>query len=168
MTGYTQPDNIPYPDDYLADADSPATMQSLAEATQTALSARSGTAHTHNYAPNPHAHDYAPTVHTHSYSPTGHTHPYSPDTHTHEPSGAGFRWGSVTFSSVSPDSESVTGVLPKNSNEWIFLQVVHPSAYLFASLVDVTANNFKIKLRNSTNNTTHTNITVWYLLVKVS
>lgn len=40
MTAFTTPDNIPYPDDYSEPADVPVVLEGLAEATQTALSAR--------------------------------------------------------------------------------------------------------------------------------
>lgn len=39
MTGYTNPDNLPYPDDYQQPADSPSAFQALAQSVQTALTA---------------------------------------------------------------------------------------------------------------------------------
>lgn len=40
MTAYTNPDNLPYPDDPADPADAPAALEELAQATQTALTAR--------------------------------------------------------------------------------------------------------------------------------
>lgn len=40
MTGHTSPDNLPFPDDYSAPADSPNSFEELAEATQAALTNR--------------------------------------------------------------------------------------------------------------------------------
>lgn len=47
MTAITQPDKLPYPDNYEASADSPGVLEELAQATQAALVGRSLTTHSH-------------------------------------------------------------------------------------------------------------------------
>lgn len=86
--------------------------------------------------------------------------------HGHNPSGVGIRIGSYQFSSIAAGVEAVSPVLGKYGDEYIFLQKAHPSTYLITSLDNITAGGFQIKCRNSTTSTTHTAITVWYLLVR--
>ena len=52
------------------------------------------------------------------------------------------------------------------ADERVFLTVHHNSTYIAVTVMNQTASSFEIKARNTTSGTTHTNISVQYLLVR--
>ena len=163
--GTTEPDGLPYPSDYSTPADAPAAYQALAEATQVALTKRDTTDH----APRVHDHASVPFATTAGnanalggVAPAG----YSPSGHGHNPSSVGIRSGSYMFTALGAGAEQQSGALPRTVDERVFLTVHHNSTYIAVTVMNETASSFEIKARNTTGGTTHTNISVQYLLVR--
>jgi hypothetical protein len=140
MTAYTNPDRLPYPDDYSASADSPAAFKALADATQAALGTKAGDAST--------------TTALAGKAAVG---------HTHTPPQAGVVQGVVTFANVVADGSPTTSDIPKAANQSVFLQV-YRSGKMIATLASVQPTSFRIQVFNL-GSTPYTDVPVRYLLV---
>ena len=162
MTGTTVPDGLPFPDDYEDAADSPTVIEALAQATQTALSARSDTGHGH--ASVPFATSAGDSGALGGVVPSG----YSLASHGHNPSGIGIRTGQYSFTAVGAQQEQSSGAIAKAANEQVYCQLHHSSNYITWTVTNLQAGSFEIKVRNNTTGTTHTNIIVQYMLVRTN
>lgn len=147
---------LPYPVDYNDPADTPLVMRELALATDTALSAVAvGSAnidHTHiefaGFAPKNHNHDgrYAPAQHGHGYL----------DVRT------------INLGTIGPGDEVTSGYQSKASNQIpAAVVVIAPSStYLLPVLFADSSTQWRVKVRNTTQQTTHTNVTVYVTLMR--
>ena len=202
MTGYTNPDALPFPDDYQQPADSPSAFAALANAVQVAvasirayaasrvidsvngtntdlapsqksvnaaLASAAGTATAgidQAKASAAAAQSTANTARSEAGSAWSLAAGKADAGHGHVPSQAGIRIGSYTFASVTAGNQVDSPALGKNGDDYIVLQSAHPSTYIETSLLNVGAGSFQIRVRNATTSTNHTNIVVWYFLIK--
>lgn len=75
------------------------------------------------------------------------------------------RSGTINLGTINSDSEKGY-TLSKASDERCFITVNHPSTWLIGTANDVSSTSVEIEVRNSTNNTNHTDVKVNWLLVK--
>ena len=140
MTTFTTPDNLPYPDDYQQPADSPSSLQALAAATQTGLTARA-------YA---HLLTYMAEL-----LPAGiHWSIGDRQMTTHS-------WDVGT---LAPGEEKQVAIA-FTPGTFFFLTVQHSSTYIYAVVQDLGNGNGYIKVRNGTAATPHSNVKVHVLLI---
>lgn len=107
---------------------------------------------------------YSLTGHAHNYS-APHDHPYASNTHSHSPQQLGIYAAGYNFGTVNAGATKTSPAIGKAGNDYIFVQNVHTSTYLFFTVVNVTVSSFQIECRNSTSSTDHTNVNCWYLRV---
>jgi hypothetical protein len=160
MTGYTTPDRIAYPDDVQQPAHSPNALRALADTTQAAVTAAKSKASSDldayrisaaaNFAQATHTHQYVPQLLPSAYFPTANDNQMTV--------------GVWAVGGLAPGQEAVID-WPIVDGSYIFAQVQHASTWIFVT-TDITApNNVRLRCRNSTTTTTHTNIKVHVLIV---
>lgn len=85
--------------------------------------------------------------------------------HAHAPSGTGINVNLHGPFSVSAGTDPIFGPYGKLPNEYVLVSLFHASAYLNVVTPSMNANNYTIKIRNSTQSTNHTGIYVIALRV---
>jgi len=175
MTGYTQPDRLPYPDDYNTGADSPTAIRDLATETQAALVSR------HVWAGNGMwgggATHLDPTLNVGqgwgidvvadavAVNANALDTRYSQHGHAHTPTAVGLLPGLHNFGSLTPGQES-THIIPIGPNDIVLATVDHPSSWIaLTANLDYERNECDIKVRNTTQSTTHNDVRVSFLVV---
>lgn len=145
--------SLPYPEDYNDPADSPLAFRELALAVDAALTnVRAGA---------------APAAHSHpEYAAAGHNHNgvYAPAAHSH---GAN-EIRTVNLGTIGPGDEKISGPQSKAGDQNIgAVHVIAPSStWLFPVCYLDSASQWRVKVRNATGGTTHSNVTVYVLLVR--
>jgi hypothetical protein len=91
---------------------------------------------------------------------------YAPKSHGHLPSQVGIRTGQINLGSINAGDEKTSTEIGKAADEYVFIQSAHPSTYIMTSLVNIDGDSFQIKARNSTSGTDHTNVVVYFALIR--
>lgn len=191
----TSPDGLPYPTNYDDVADVPAALEDLAQATQAAFDTHVDKAISITAGPGltgggtleqsrALAIDY-PTTDA-RYAGAGHTHGTpayatsagNADTvdgkhasdlsavgHGHAPSSVGIAAGSVNLGTIGPGAQA-SAVIGKAADQRVLVSVNHASTYIVATGEEINAGQARLEARNTTSGTTHTNVTINYVLVR--
>ena len=106
--------------------------------------------------------------HASAFAAAGHGHDYASSSHGHNPSASGITPQLHGPYTVNAGAELTIGPIAKASNEYVFYSLFHSSAYIFLSMPSQNANDFTIKIRNSTASTNHSGIYVMTLRVRAA
>jgi hypothetical protein len=160
MTRYSVPDRLPSPDDYQQPGNSPAVIQALADATQAALINRASQAQAAVDTAAAHAAAaYAPAVHAHQYSAQLLPNAYFPTVHDGQ-----IALGLWNVGDLAAGQEKVVD-WPVTGGTFVFAQVQHPSTWIYVTADLIGATNLRMRVRNGTASTNHTNVKVHVMVI---